>query len=351
MQVGEFIKKSRWGESFSREELVAMLSYAPASPEAYALLAEARRLSEEVTGGKAEIHGQFALDLAPCSRNCLWCSFAEHNKVFRESWQISAEDAVSLAARFEREGANAVLTMTTADYPLSKMLEMAREIRRHIRPETPLIANTGDKTLAQAEKMKDAGFDGVYHALRLDEGRRNRIHPEKRLETIRNFQEAGLWVGTCVEPIGPEHSNEELAHLILFTAGIHPAFSGAARRIPVPHTELAKYGMISELRMAQIVAVTRLAMPRGTRGNCTHEPCTLGALAGATLFWAEVGANPRDDQEKTEDNRGKDVGMCRELFTEAGWEILEGPSQHFMQAPEPMGPRGNTACSRTIVEG
>ncbi len=338
MQVHEFIKKSRWGESFSWEELVAMLSYAPASPEAYALLAEARRLSEEVTGGKAEIHGQFALDLAPCTRNCLWCSFAEHNKIFKEGWQISAEEAVSLAVRFEREGANAVLTMTTADYPLQKMLEMAREIRRHIRPETLLIANTGDKTLAQAEKMKDAGFNGVYHALRLDEGRRNRIHPEKRLESIRSFQEAGLWVGTCVEPIGPEHTNEELAHLILFTAGIHPAFSGAARRIPIPHTELAKYGMISELRMAQIVAVTRLAMPRSTRGNCTHEPCTLGAMAGATLFWAEVGANPRDDQEKTENNRGKDLGMCRELFTEAGWEILEGPSQHFTQAPEPKAP-------------
>lgn len=344
MQVYELIRKSRGGECFSKEELMTMLSYAPGSPEAYALLAEARRVSEEVTDGKAEIHGQFALDLAPCTRNCDWCSFAEHNQIFKQSWQISTEDAVSLAVKFEKEGVNAVLTMTTADYPASKMLEVAREIRKHISPDIPLIANTGDKTLAQAEKMKAAGFDGVYHALRLDEGRRNRINPEKRLETIRNCQEAGLWVGTCVEPVGPEHTNKELADMILFTASINPAFSGAARRIPVPNTDLAKYGMISELRMAQIVAVTRLAMPRGTRGNCTHEPCTLGVLGGATLFWAEVGANPRDDQEKTEEHRGKDVGKCRELYSEADWEILDGPSRHFTNAPAAAAPMKTPAA-------
>jgi biotin synthase len=98
---------------------------------------------------------------------------------------------------------------------------------------------------------------------------------------------------------------------------------------------LAERGIISELRMAQCVAATRMCMPRATRGNCTHEPCTRGALAGATLFWAEVGANPRDDQEKTEENRGKATGMCRELFREAGWAVLDGVSQHFRQAPVP----------------
>ena len=59
------------------------------------------------------------------------------------------------------------------------------------------------------------------------------------------------------------------------------SYSGAARRIPIPGTEIAKRGSISELRMAQIVAVTRLGVPRTVLGHCTHEPCTLGGLAGA----------------------------------------------------------------------
>lgn len=338
MNVDRLIGKSRDAELFAKDEIVEMLASPPASLESAALMAEARRVSAEVDEGKVEIHGQFALDLAPCGRNCDWCSFAAHNGVFTSKWQLPAEDAVAFAQKFEEEGANAVLTMTTADYPFGKLLDIAREIRRNIKPETPLIANTGDTTLSQAEQMKDAGFDGVYHAVRLDEGRCNRIEPRKRLDTIRDYQEAGLWVGTCVEPVGPEHTNDELADMILFTASICPAFSGAARRIPVPNTSLAAYGMISELRMAQIVAATRLAMPRSTRGNCTHEPCTLGALAGANLFWAEIGANPRDDQEKTEQNRGKDVEKCREIYWEADCEVLEGPSRHFTQAPRPVAP-------------
>jgi biotin synthase len=117
--------------------------------------------------------------------------------------------------------------------------------------------------------------------------------------------------------------------MILFTASLNPSFSGAARRIPIPGTEIAKRGAISELRMAQIVAVTRLGMPRAVLGNCTHEPCTLGGLAGANLFWAEVGANPRDTKEKTEEGRGETVESCNTIFRECGWDVYRGPSRYY----------------------
>jgi len=81
--------------------------------------------------------------------------------------------------------------------------------------------------------------------------------------------------------------------------------------------------------MAQIVAVTRLGMPRAVMGNCTHEPCTLGSLAGASQFWAEVGANPRDTAEKTEEGRGETVASCRRLFEESGWGVWDGPSRYY----------------------
>ena len=133
----------------------------------------------------------------------------------------------------------------------------------------------------------------------------------------------------CVEPVGPEHSNEELAELILFTASIDPAYSGAARRISIPGTTMAAKGMISELRMAQIVAVTRLAMPRTVLGNCTHEPNVIGAAAGANLFWAESGSNPRDTETDTEGKRGMTVQDCRRLLQEAEWQVLDGPSKFY----------------------
>jgi biotin synthase len=329
MDIQKLIRKAQDNQLLSKNELMYVLGLRPDSQESYLVMAEANRISKELTGNRAEVHAQLALNLAPCPADCRFCSFARVNGIFQEETRVTPEQAVAYAQQFEMDGANAVFVMTTARYPFGLFLEMSREIRKNLRPETILIANVGDQTYAGARQMKDAGIAGVYHALRLREGVDSRLSPAKRKESIRNFQEAGLLVGTCVEPVGPEHTNEELADLIVYTASINPAYSGAARRIPIPGTEMAGLGTITELRMAQIVAVTRLGMPRTVLGNCTHEPCTLGGLAGANLFWAEAGANPRDVREKTEDGRGETVASCRAIFAECGWDTLEGPSRFY----------------------
>lgn len=331
MNTHDIIKKSHAGESLSKTELVHLLGLPPDSGESYAAMAEARRISKEVSKGSAEIHAQFALNLAPCPCNCLFCSFAQTNRVFTEETKLLPEEAVAYTRQFEQSGANAIFVMTTATYPFNHFIEISQEIRRNIKPETTLIANVGDQTLENARALKDAGYTGVYHALRLREGSDTGLSPGKRKKSILNFQEAGLVVGTCVEPVGPEHTNEELAEMILFTASFNPAYSGAARRISIPGTKMAEKGMINELRMAQIVAVTRLGMPRTVTGNCTHEPCTLGAFAGANLFWAELGANPRDIKARTEEGRGDTVEQCSSIFMESGWDILKGPSRYYME--------------------
>jgi biotin synthase len=331
MDIHDLIRKTQDGEYLSRKELMHLLSMAPDCFESYLVMAEANRISKELTGNKAEVHAQLALNLEPCPCNCAFCAFAQKNGVFSVEMRLAAEEAVAYTQQFEKDGANAIFVMTTAGYPFGLFLEISQEICRSLEPQTVLIANVGDQSLANAYKIKEAGYSGVYHALRLREGIDSSLSPEKRKESIRNFQEAGLKVGTCVEPVGPEHTPMELADMICFTASLNPSYSGAARRIPIPGTEIAKRGTISELRMAQIVAITRLGMPRAVLGNCTHEPCTLGGLAGANLFWAEVGANPRDTKEKTEEGRGESVKTCRALFQECGWDIYEGPSRYYSQ--------------------
>jgi biotin synthase len=327
--IHNIIKKSQNGETPSKKELLELLGLPVDSEENYSIMAEANRLARELSGGQAEIHAQFALNLAPCPRQCLFCSFADVNNIFHQESRITPEEAVAYARQLEEAGANAIYIMTTATYDFDQFLEMSREIRGQLSPRTMLIANVGDQTLKNAKRLKDVGYTGVYHALRLREGKDTKISPEKRKNSIRNFREAGLGVGTCVEPIGPEHTNEELAEMIEYTASFNPCFSGAARRISIPGTDMARRGMISELRMAQIVAIVRLAMPRTVIGNCTHEPCTLGALAGANLFWAELGANPRDTRAKTQEGRGDTVEHCETLFQECHWQVLTGPSRFF----------------------
>lgn len=155
------------------------------------------------------------------------------------------------------------------------------------------------------------------------------IPVEKRLETMTNAQEAGLLVGTCVEPVGTEHSIDELVEKTIITRDIKPVYSGAARRIPIPNTKLAQYGIISEAKMALILAVVRLALGGDIRGNCTHEPNVIGAFAGANLLWAEVGSNPRDTIKETEKKRGMNVNDCISILNEAEWKVLKDPLQLY----------------------
>lgn len=49
-----------------------------------------------------------------------------------------------------------------------------------LKPETTLIANIGDQTLKNAVMLKGMGFSGVYHAVRLREGKDTSLSVEKR---------------------------------------------------------------------------------------------------------------------------------------------------------------------------
>jgi biotin synthase len=277
----------------------------------------------------AEVHAQVGLNIAPCSRNCAFCAFAEKNRVFDRVSELSAEEAVASAKKFEEDGANAIYVMATADYPFAKYLEMSREIREKMKRETVLVANVGDFDGKQARSLRDVGYSGIYHAVRLGEGCVTSIPVEQRLRTMNNAQEAGLIIGTCLEPVGTEHGIEELVQKTVITREASPCFSGAARRIPIPDTELYPYGIVSEARMAHLLAVVRLAVGNDIPGNCTHEPNVIGASAGANLLWAESGSNPRDTEERTERKRGMTVQDCKVIFREAEWQVLEGPSKFF----------------------
>ncbi|MBD3246233.1 MAG: radical SAM protein [Candidatus Omnitrophica bacterium] len=331
MKVTEIIKKSLDGGELSVEEIAALFCVPLFSDESGLVLAASRRKSEAASEGSAEIHGQVGMNIAPCPKNCKFCAFAAVNGVFQDKKELPLEEVIQRAKNFERDGANAVFLMATGDYPFAKFAERSREVRRALQPDTIMIANVGDFSYDEAKTLKEAGYAGVYHAVRLGEGKDTSIPVERRMETIRHAKEVGLRVGTCLEPVGTEHSIQELVEKTVITREIRPAYSGAARRIPLPGTSLAAHGIVSEARMAHILAVVRLALGYDTPANCTHEPNVAGAAAGANLFWAESGSNPRDTHEETDAQRGMTTKICRVYFEEAEWNTLSGPSRFYRE--------------------
>lgn len=327
--VRDIINKSSDGTALTKEEIASLFRVPLFSEESAMVIAASRKKSEAAGRGLAEVHAQVGLNIAPCPKNCAFCAFAARNKVFREKVEISVDEAVQKAQQFETDGANAVFVMSTADYPFEKFADVSQEIRKSLRPETILVANVGDFSKEQAKKLKDTGFSGVYHAVRLGEGRDTTIPVETRLQTFRNAGEAGLLLGTCVEPVGNEHSIEELVEKTIINRDAKPVYSGSARRIPIPDTILAEHGIVSEAKMAHILAVVRLALGYDIPGNCTHEPNVIGAAAGANLLWAEAGSNPRDTDAETEGKRGMTVKDCIRVLEEAEWKVLKGPSKFY----------------------
>ena len=325
-QVSDIISKVSDGHFLTRDEIVFLLKINPHSPAAGFVMASADAINRTASANKAEVHAQIGVNLSPCPRNCSFCAFASKNQIFKEKNELSVEAVTEMAQRAEAEGANAIFLMATGDYSFNHFTEVSKEVRRMLKPDTVMIANVGDFADEEAKQLREAGYTGIYHAVRMGEGRDTNIDPQTRLNTVRVARDNGLLIGTCVEPIGPEHSIEEIVEKTLIGREMRPCYSGAMRRISIPGSEMEKYGMISEYQMAYLVTVVRLAMGRNLIGNCTHEPNILGATSGANLFWAEVGTNPRDTEADTSKGRGLDVRSCMKMFKEADFEMVQGSS-------------------------
>ena len=168
-------------------------------------------------------------------------------------------------------------------------------------------------------------MDGAYHVLRLREGEDTDLNPADRLKTLHSIRESGLALYTCCEPIGPEHSAEEIFDRVFLTFRSGTMQQSAMRRTLLPDLPLADRGIISQLRLAQITAIIRLASVAypNVAAVASHEPNLLSLSAGSNIVAAEFGPNPREVLEG--DSHSLSIDDCRRMLFEAGYSsILRG---------------------------
>ena len=169
--------------------------------------------------------------------------------------------------------------------------------------------------------MVESGVDGVYHACRLREGIDTPFDPWDRKNTMGNVHRSGLKLISLVEPIGEEHTNEEIADNFIEILKYEAFISGAMARIPVPGTPLGNTKQISNSRLSQIIAVLRLSGGNIVKDICVH-PVSLEALkSGANVMVVETGAIPRDIDCKKDSWNGIDMIKANDLLKEAGYKI------------------------------
>ena len=278
-------------EPLTKEEAIELLSIPNLSQDYYRLLARANQASREDYGDKGYIFVQIGLDARPCSGDCIFCSLACSNCGELEMEEKSTQEILNLVDRIDFTRVTAVFLMTTAEYDPEKFREVGRAVRARIPADIAMGANTGDFDEDYAEKLKAAGYTGAYHIVRLGEGRDTALIPEDRIKTLDAIKASGLRLYYCLEPIGPEHTYDELATEMLRARDYDVEVMAAMRRVSVAGTPFEERGMVDDFEYAKIVAVCRLVSMPAVSMN-VHETHTLAMLGGVNQLYAEIGVNP-----------------------------------------------------------
>lgn len=315
--IEDILKKGDSFDGISRDEALSLMRIEPQSKAVYALMETANRMSRKQFANKGERHFHIGLNVEPCAMDCEFCSLTRRAGIFKEKIDFSEEALLEWAKQGAAEGADAFNLMTTGGYPFNRLLEVGHLLKRKV--SVPLVANTRDINHREGEQLLEAGFVGFYHAVRLGEGRVTPFKPERRIGTIQVLRDVGLRWMNCVEPVGPEHSADEIVDLMLLARKHKATYSGVMRRINFSGSPMEKHGMITELEMARIVAVSRLVMGDVPLAHCTHEPNAASLIAGANLIFPEVGSSPRDGEADTGKGRGRNLVDCSRLLKEMNW--------------------------------
>lgn len=343
MQVSQpldaILDRALGGQPPTRDECVYLLEFESDSLEAGLLRSVANGVSRRRFSGEALVFGQIGVEASACPGGCDFCVFGEGH-VLVEPHELTSEEIVEKSRAFACGGdLFALYLMTMHTFDMERLLGIVGDVRAAIPAHTRLVVNIGDIDVDQARALKAVGVQAAYHVCRLREGTDTRLDPERRKATFAAIRAGGLEFAYCCEPIGPEHTAAELADQLLLGLEHGCVLHGAMRRVAVPQLPLGGHGQISELRLAQIVAVVALAglSCSGLETVGVHEPNLLGLTSGANAVFAETGANPRDTAAETSGARGLDVAASRAMLREAGFRYLRrGDGSRVELTPEYM---------------
>ena len=237
--------------------------------------------------------------MAPCDGDCAFCFFARSHTSIQANI-LSSDEIVVRCERFARGGAQGVFLMTMHRFGFEWFRDLCAELRRRVPPQLEILSNVGDISSAQLRELRDAGVTGAYHVCRIREGIDSRMTPAERRATIERILESGLsWYNMC-EPLGPEHTHEELADQIWLGVDLQCTQHGVMQRFPVPGSPLYHYGQVSLSRLGQVVAVVTLATigKENVKSIAVNVSNLVGLFSGANAFFPEAG-EPDDQATQT----------------------------------------------------
>lgn len=318
------------GATQPKELIVSMLELDPESEEVTYLRKCASRVAHFASGNKCGIAGAIGVDMCSCDMNCKFCSFGTEWGLVTDEIKYAKEEIIEMARAYVEAGITTLTLRSTEFYDLKVLTEWLADIREQVPGDYLINLNVGELTPAMAEAAYQAGATSAYHVCRMREGIDTPFDPKLREQTIRAIAESPLRWGTCVEPIGIEHTNEEIADKVLYNMSLNPFGMGVMFRVNVPGTPFEGVEPVSKPRMLQILATVRIAVGSRIHSMGCHPAIPEALYSGANGCTVERGANPRDAEFNEDEWRGFTVEDAVARIREAGFEPgLADPDPRF----------------------
>lgn len=305
------------GNLLDAQDALRFIEFPQDSPEAAYIYNAARRLSRKASHNTGQIYAQIGIDESPCPANCDFCTLAtQNNKKHKGFTPVPDEQILGYARLFDQENVHLICLMATAAYPFEKYLALVQKVRSVISADMPIMANIGDISDEQADELKAAGVQALYHARRLGEGKITCINPQKRLDTMTAAKKAGLQLMTAVEPVHSKSSAQDIVDAMFEVIQFQPYCSGVGSLTAASGTKMQDITSIDTDRTKQLACILRL---------CAGTIIPFGTGAG-NVQWVDAGTNPRgrDLSEKNEIIK-RDIAHQRKVLIKDAWDVPERP--------------------------
>ena len=323
IEIEKSLDKVKNKIDIDKNDVINLLSISRESSKVEYILNRADEICREVTGNKGKVWAAIGIDYSSCKMNCKFCSLGDKWNNNKKSYELSEEQIISLADKFVKQGIDWLVLRTTEFFDIEKLIKYGKILNNRYGKDKDFIltSNTGTDTTIEAEKLKDAGFEMVYEAMRFREGEDTTFDVAEREKAMKNVISSGMSLSQYLEPIGPEHTNEEIADRMEEILGIGTKVSGIMPRVAVEGTPKYELGEIDENRIAQITAIFRIFSKDKIEDMIIH-PLTEKALrCGANSLVVDIGAIPRDNTMYLDAWNGQDIEKSKEILLRNGFDV------------------------------
>jgi biotin synthase len=247
---------------------------------------------------EVQISTLLSIKTGGCPEDCAYCPQSARYDTGVKAEKLMALPAVLAAARAAKDSGASRFCMGAAwrepkDRDVESVCAMVQGVKA-LGLET--CATLGMLTLAQAERLKDAGLNYYNHNLDTSPDYYADIITtrsfQERLDTLSHVREAGIHV-CCGGIVGMGESEDDRAGLIATLASLpeHPESVPINALVRVKGTPLAGAAPLDPLEFVRTIAAARITMPKSVvrlsagREEMSDEAQALAFLAGANSIF------------------------------------------------------------------